>query len=88
MKCLLVLLILVFVFALVAFRYRREISLLVKIFRLLFFHKKPKVESKKAEELIRCVNCQQWIPASQALALNMGNFYCSKECIKKSLRHG
>jgi hypothetical protein len=43
---------------------------------------------KKDIQLVCCAGCKKWLPASEAIDLQLGNFYCSKDCFNKRLSSG
>ncbi len=87
MKCLTVILIILLILLILTIRYRRQIQLSLYIFRLLFAIRKNETHLREEQEIrfVCCVGCKKWLPASEAIDLQLGNFYCSKECLNKRL---
>lgn len=90
----LVLAVILFVFALVAIRYRRQITMgiqLLQMFRKMRAVGKPppgkpkKQENLKDVQLVRCDRCGKWISPESALKLK-ANTYCSTACLEKAAK--
>lgn len=84
-KFLFVFLLLILLFSLIALRYRREITFLIKLLRLLSSSFGDKDSNE--ESLVFCATCKKWVASSRALSMGMGNFYCSRECVNRLSRH-
>lgn len=94
MKWLILLALLVFVFALIALRYRLQIQAALQLWRMFKQIKQanqpiekqvPKREKVENEALVRCANCGKWVPQSNALNLRKKTFYCSSTCVEKAV---
>lgn len=90
-----VLLVILVMIALVAIRYRRQITMgiqILKVFQQLRSGGKPQkqVKNEKREnlndvQLVRCERCGKWISPSSALKLR-ANTYCSSNCMEKAAK--
>jgi Sec-independent protein translocase protein TatA len=95
MKWLIIIGLLVILLVFLAMRFRRQIQAAIEIWRLLKKIKnfqpeektvtKSKIEQNKNETFVRCASCGNWIAESQALNLRLKIFYCSAECVEKSV---
>lgn len=97
MKFLIVLVILLLVLALIAFRYRKQIQTALYMWRMFKQMRQmsqktpekriePKTNSKKDTSLIRCLSCGNWTPETKALKLGAKSVYCSANCMEKAVR--
>ena len=94
-EILIILVVLLALLGLVAFRYRRQIQTALYVWRM--FKKmrqmsKPEPEKKIGKQetlkdvpLVRCARCKTWIPKSKALNLRSKIFYCSANCMEKAV---
>lgn len=91
---LIVLAVILAIMALVAIRYRRQITMgiqILKMFQQMRSAGKPKeVKTQKREnlkdvQLVRCDRCGKWISPSSALKLR-ANTYCSSVCMEKAAK--
>ena len=96
MKWLLVLGILFILGAFLALRFRRQIQMALYVFRMF---RKMRQMSKASEpekqieknnpasdvQLVRCAKCGSWTPQSSALKFGANNFYCSANCMEKTV---
>jgi hypothetical protein len=95
MKEILVILVVIGIFfALLAYRYRRQITMAIQIWRTL---KKMRQMSgtetsdeqlsanKQDVQLVRCAKCGNWKPQNQSLKFSRGTFYCSSKCVNEAL---
>lgn len=90
----LVLAVILVVFALVAIRYRRQITMgiqLLQMFRKMRSVAKPPPAKAKTQEnlkdvqLVRCDRCGKWVTPEGALKLKT-NTYCSTSCLEKAAK--
>lgn len=82
-KFLFIFLLLILLFSLIALRYRKEITFLIKLLRFL----SSSFKRRDSDDLVCCATCKKWVASSQALSMGMGNFYCSRECVNRLSRH-
>ena len=94
-KLLVILVILFFVVALIAIRYRRQIAMgirILKMFRQMqqvgktTEKKTEKLKNSKDTQLVRCERCGKWTPQQEAMNLRSKTFYCSSKCVEKAAR--
>lgn len=94
MKWLIILLLLVVLALIVAWRYRRQIQtawFMYQAFKRMRQNAKPPAE-KQVEpktrsgdtELVRCPKCLKWIPKDEAVKLK-SDYYCSLACLEESV---
>ncbi len=89
-EALFVLLFVVALLGLTAFRYRKQIFFGIQMWRSLNAARKNlRPPGQPAEEvppdrrdLVNCSKCGSWVPESSAIKLGKKSFYCSKECVK------
>lgn len=90
-KVLVILFILLVVLALVATRYRRQIVMVIQVWKAF---KKMREGARQPEKqmpgrndanvpLVKCVKCGTWVPETNALKLG-SNTYCSTVCVERS----
>ncbi|CAN5169155.1 hypothetical protein BH20ACI1_BH20ACI1_19570 [soil metagenome] len=93
-KLLFIFLLLLVVGGIIALRYRRQIQSAIYIWQM--FKKmrqvnKPqekqieKTEDAKDVQLVRCAKCGTWTPQKNALNLRSKAFYCSTNCMEKTI---
>ena len=94
MKWLIILLLLLLLMAVIAVRYRRQITAAIQIFKMfrqLREQTKPRervIEKRTENEnapLVRCAKCGKWTPQTAALNLRSRTFYCSPNCMEKAV---
>ena len=94
MKWLILLILFLILTAIIAVRYRRQITVgieIFKMFRQLKNQAKPqekKLDKKAADKsvpLVRCARCGTWTPQTSALNLRSKTFYCSANCMEKAV---
>lgn len=93
-KVLVLLLLLLFLLAILATRYRRQITMGIQIFKMfrqvrggstsLQDKQIPKREDLSNVPLVKCVKCGTWVPQTSALKLGGNTYYCSTACVEKS----
>ena len=96
MKLLIVLVILLIVFALIAFRYRKQIQTALYMWRMFkqmrqMSQKTPekRIEPKNNAQdtpLVRCASCGNWTAEKNVLKLAAKSVYCSANCMEKAVR--
>ncbi|HEY0658927.1 MAG TPA: hypothetical protein VGD05_10655 [Pyrinomonadaceae bacterium] len=100
MKLLIILLILLAVMALIAFRYRKQIQTALyvwRMFRQMRQFNKPQAAQPKEKQidknekssnapLVRCGGCGKWTNETAMLKLGSKSFYCSANCMEKAVR--
>ena len=95
MKWLVVLIIIFFVFALIALRYRRQIQMGLQVWRMFRQVRKmnkpaeKKIDNPKNSKdvaLVRCERCGKWIPQTEAMKLRSKNIYCSTACMERAAK--
>ncbi|MBA3633139.1 MAG: hypothetical protein H0W58_10090 [Acidobacteria bacterium] len=94
-KLLILILLILVLAAIIAWRYRRQIQTalyLWRMFRKMRQMDKPpekrieKQENAKDLQLIRCAKCGTWIPQKNALNLRSKTFYCSANCMEQAVK--
>ena len=82
-----ILLVILGLLALTAFRYRRQISGLIGVARMLKDVREQARAPRTVQgeqpgtQLVHCSRCAVWLPQNRALIRN-GEYYCSAECSK------
>jgi hypothetical protein len=95
MKLLIIFVLLLFVLALIAFRYRKQIQTALyvwRMFRQMKQFNKPqekrieKTENNSNVPLVRCAGCGNWVEEMNVLKMGNKISYCSAACIEKSVK--
>ena len=95
MKFLVIIILLFFVCALIALRYRQQIQTALYVWRMYKkmrqVNKPPekqitRPESTKDARLVRCAKCGTWTPQKKALNLRSKSYYCSTQCLENAVR--
>ena len=97
MKWLILLILFAVLVFVIAARYRRQIQTAVYVWRM--FRKmrqagkqgEKQIEKKETASevpLIRCAKCGTWIPQENALRLRSKTFFCSANCMEKTVEIG
>ena len=93
MKWIILLILFLILLAMIAVRYRRQISAgieIYKMFRQLRNPQKPsekQINPKKNEKetaLVRCARCGTWKSQGDAINLRSKTSYCSASCMEKA----
>jgi hypothetical protein len=93
-KVLVILLLLLVVLALIATRYRRQITMGIQIFKMFRQMRTGPLNVSKGKQiskqedlsnvpLVKCMKCGTWVPQTKAMKLG-GNTYCSAVCVERS----
>lgn len=92
MKYLFILLILILVFGLIAFRYRKQIQTALYMWQMFRKMKEisksqkekriEKTETQPETKLVKCAKCGTWTPLTKAIYFRSKTFYCSKNCME------
>ena len=94
MKWLIILVLLLVLAAIIAVRFRRQITMGIQIFQMLRQLRsqvKPREKTiekqadNKNQALVRCARCGTWTPQATALNLRSKIFYCSPKCMEKAV---
>ncbi len=95
MKILFILLILSLVGGIIALRYRKQIQL--ALYFLKMFRKMRQADNNGKNQigtkndiqpngtLVQCAGCKNWIGENKALKMGIKSFYCSADCMEKSV---
>ena len=95
-KFLVILFLLIVVLGMVALRFRKQIQMALYVFRMFRTMRKmnksepqekqiEKTETAPDIQLVKCARCGTWIPQTKALNLRSKTFYCSTNCMEKSV---
>lgn len=88
-----ILLIIAVIIALTAYRYRRQISSVYGIWRMLKQARRQQSKNRDSIKgvneadsgpLVNCTKCGTWVPESRAIKLGARMFYCSAACVERS----
>ena len=89
-----ILLVLVVLAALTAYRYRRQIGTIIHLWRALSGMRQksgpPILDQSSAAAAgprVNCAKCGTWIPRDRAIALG-GTNYCSAKCVETKAKAG
>ena len=93
-KILIFLLFMLALLAVVATRFRRQITMGIQIFKM--FRKMRAGNASPGEKqiskredlsnvpLVKCVKCGTWVPQTKAMNLGGNTYYCSAVCVEKA----
>ncbi len=94
-EILFILLVILVLFAITAWRYRKQIMVGVNIWRQFKSmqeqvrgqNEKP-IDAPKASNgnLVRCSKCGTWVPENSAVKLGPNVFYCTTDCMERSVK--
>lgn len=89
---LIVFLVILGLLALTAYRYRRQISMLIGFGRMIrearsgvAKSREPRSINAEPKELVNCISCGTWVPQDRAIKFDARTFYCSKDCVQRSM---
>lgn len=93
-EALFILVILLVLFGLTAYRYRKQISMGLQIWRMLKGAREMQVKSTsqidpqpvERGELVNCSRCGKWSPASTAIKFGPTIYYCSTQCLHQKVK--
>ena len=90
-----ILLVIATLFALTAFRYRRQLRAAVGIWRMLrgvradLPGREPGgVAQPSSGKLVSCTKCGTWSPEERAIRVPPNVYYCSRECVESFVSAG
>lgn len=89
-----ILLILIVLAGLTAFRYRRQIKAMLNFWRTLQTIRKTgrpannriQDEPASAGPLVNCPKCGKWVAEEKAIKLGRSAYYCSTTCLEASVK--
>jgi len=89
-----ILLVLLVLISLTAFRYRKQLMTMLNVWRMLKSmrqagkQKDHHIEDggKSSGPLVNCSKCGTWVPEGRAIKLGRTSFYCSADCMEKSAK--
>jgi len=91
-----ILLVLLVLLGLTAYRYRRQIGVVMEFWRMTKSMRKMqrpddgRIETKADVngKLVNCAKCGTWVPESRAIRLGGNSYYCSGVCVERSAKIG
>lgn len=93
-EALFILVILLVLFGLTAYRYRKQLAIGLQIWRMLKGARE--MQSKNASqidpqpvdrgELVNCSRCGKWTPSSTAIKFGPTIYYCSTQCLQQKVK--
>ena len=93
-EALFILLVLMVLAAITAFRYRRQIKAVMHFWRTLQTMRQPGQGNNRiqdqpafAGQLVNCPKCGTWVPEEKAMKLGRSASYCSTKCLEASVRN-
>ena len=80
-------------FALTAFRYRKQIQAVLGVWRMLS-SARPGSASRQVDELqkpsagklVSCAKCRTWVPEAGAIRVPPNIYYCSRDCVEQYVK--
>ncbi len=95
-EAILILIVIAVLFGLTAYRYRRQLSTMLHLWRMMRSMRtkmnaarENRIEEKEDVDignLVNCSKCGTWVPEMRAIGLGKKTFYCSTVCLEKSAR--
>lgn len=93
-EALFILLVLLGLVALTAFRYRRQIKAVMEFWRMARSMRELQTKAAQpleektevSEKLVNCSKCGTWIPEGRAITLGKSSVFCSAECLERSAK--
>ena len=90
----LILLVLIVLAGLTAFRYRRQLKAMLNFWRTLQTIRQTSRPSENrlqdepasAGQLVNCPKCGKWVPEEKAIKLGRSAYYCSTKCLEASVK--
>ncbi len=93
-EAIVILAVIVLLFGLTAFRYRRQLLVGYQIWKTLKTARNSENERikgseapRRGEPMVKCVRCGSWRPESSAVVLG-ASAYCGPACVEASVRPG
>ncbi|MEP7214034.1 MAG: hypothetical protein ABI791_13220 [Acidobacteriota bacterium] len=90
-----ILLVVAVLFALTAFRYRKQIQTVLGVWRMLSTGRsnaggrQVQGEQKGSSgKLVNCAKCGTWVPEQRAIRVPPNIYYCSRECVEQFVKAG
>ena len=90
-ESLVILFVIALLFALTAFRYRKQIAAVYSFWGALrdaqeknSITQMPETASTDEGPLVNCAKCGKWVPETQSIRLGTRMFYCSSACLEKA----
>lgn len=86
-----ILIIVLVLFALTAFRYRKQIYAILGVWNMLKASRNSQIDGQRQDHLdtdagniplVNCGKCGRWVPQTQVIRLPSGGFFCTPECTK------
>jgi hypothetical protein len=89
-----ILLVLLVLLALTAFKYRRQIGTVVGIGRMIrdaaaggANRREPRIEQPvESGKLVSCTKCGTWVPENRAIKFGGGTFFCTDKCLQSAIK--
>lgn len=87
-----ILVVLLVILGLTAYRYRRQIGTMLNLYRMMKSMRqmnKPANnridgDDKSSGPLVNCAKCGTWVPENRAIKLRGNTVFCSAECLETS----
>jgi hypothetical protein len=90
-EALFILVVIAALFALTAFRYRKQIRTVLGVWRMITGARpndgERQVEAEKPSgKLVNCARCSTWVPEDRAIRFPPNIYYCSRNCAETYAR--
>ena len=89
-EVLFILLVVAVLFALTAFRYRKQIQTVLGVWRMLSAARSSSVtrqvddgQKPSTGKLVNCAKCRTWVPEEGAIRVPPNMHYCSRDCVEQ-----
>lgn len=80
-----------FLLMMISVRFKRQIIEMIQVWKVFKQVNNPSEKQIKKESengdiaLVKCAKCGNWIPQNEAMNFRSNEFYCSVNCVEKSV---
>lgn len=93
-EALVVLIVLLILIALTAYRYRRQIGTMINVGKMIRDAASGNVNRREAinaepvasGNLVSCTKCATWVPEAKAIKFGGNTFFCTDACLQRSIK--
>lgn len=92
-EALIIVAVLLIILALTAFKYRKQIKTVVGVSRMIRnaavgnAPQQPRIdEPVTSGKLVNCTKCGTWVPEGRAIKFGTSTYFCTDECLQRSIR--
>ncbi len=93
-EALVILIVLLILVALTAFKYRRQIGTMISVGKMIRDAASGNVgrrdsiveEAGNSGKLVNCTKCATWVPEAKAIKFGGNTFFCTDACLQRSIK--